>query len=1112
MARSRVLTGTLGVLLVAGQAAATASAVPAAGVARPARAELQLVRETPTGEFGITRPGALTWNGQLGSLLLTQGRRMIRVSTDGTPLTAARLPAPPRHGSLAVHPSSGATSYVVGTELHAMTRAAALAPRPGVRRAPQRFGTGVSGLAYDGAGRLVGLRDGALLRYAGARVVSSPIQGVAGHDLRGLTQWPGSGLLFTFDQDTDRVLGVDFSGRVRRELDTSSMDLRNVTGLGVAPSADMTDAADVQHLYIADAGDATVLGRLFEASLAAAPSAAALAAPTATMTLVATRDTSRWSPPSPDPSGIAYLPDADRFVVSDGEVDEMPIYAGANLYTAQRTGVLTGTGTTVPWSNEPTGVAINPNNGHLFVSDDDKKSIFEVASPGADGLFGTADDADAGARTTFKTSTFGNTDTEDVAVDSLRGELLTIDGVNSELFRINPGPNGLFDGIAPGGDDIVTQQDMSSVGAIEPNGLAYDEVRDTIVVLDEPTDKIYEVDGNGSLMNVIDIASVNGVNPSGIAIAPASNGSGARNYYMVDRGLDNNSHPGENDGLIYEISVSLPPITNRPPAANAGPDMMIDLPETATLTGSGVDDGNPSGVLTYAWTKTSGPGTVTFADPAAATTTATFSATGTYTLRLTVSDGALGDFDDVVVNVFQPGAPRTVQLPIVSGADDAMEGGGSSGMFVNLASADIELGHSGPPSNTSMLDGLRFAGIPVPQNGEIVSAKIQFKVDETGSEAAAYMISGEASDNAPSYIAVAGNISARPSTTATVPWSPPAWTLIGDAGPGQLTPDLKGIVQELVNRPGWAQGNALAFMISGTGRRTAEAKDGLSPPVLVLTYRMLPPNGAPVVDAGADQTIQLPAQAALDGTVTDDGQPQATPTTTWSKVSGPGTVTFGNAGTVDTTAGFSVAGTYTLRLTANDGASSASDDVVVTVQPANAAPTVDAGPNRTVVMPADASLDGTLLSPGYPGPVTTAWSVASGPGTVTFGNAAAIDTTANFSATGTYTLRLTATNPTGSSSDTVVVTVNKLPSVSAGPDVTITLPAKASLDGTLLDPGSPGTVKFAWSKVSGGSVSFSAAKSIDTLATFKKTGTYTLRLTATNGAGSSSDTVVVTVR
>jgi hypothetical protein len=94
-------------------------------------------------------------------------------------------------------------------------------------------------------------------------------------------------------------------------------------------------------------------------------------------------------------------------------------------------------------------------------------------------------------------------------------------------------------------------------------------------------------------------------------------------------------------------------------------------------------------------------------------------------------------------------------------------------------------------------------------------------------------------------------------------------------------------------------------------------------------------NSAPLVSAGLDQTIALPSSANLNGTVSDDGlpNPPATVTTTWSQVNGPGTVTFGNANAVDTTASFSVDGVYTLRLTADDSVLSASDDVIITVNP-----------------------------------------------------------------------------------------------------------------------------------------------------------------------------------
>jgi uncharacterized repeat protein (TIGR02543 family) len=69
------------------------------------------------------------------------------------------------------------------------------------------------------------------------------------------------------------------------------------------------------------------------------------------------------------------------------------------------------------------------------------------------------------------------------------------------------------------------------------------------------------------------------------------------------------------------------------------------------------------------------------------------------------------------------------------------------------------------------------------------------------------------------------------------------------------------------------------------------------------------------------------ATATLDGTVTDTDSL----TTTWSVVSGPASVSFGNANAIDTTATFTVVGVYTLRLTANDGYGSVANDVVITV-------------------------------------------------------------------------------------------------------------------------------------------------------------------------------------
>jgi len=86
---------------------------------------------------------------------------------------------------------------------------------------------------------------------------------------------------------------------------------------------------------------------------------------------------------------------------------------------------------------------------------------------------------------------------------------------------------------------------------------------------------------------------------------------------------------------------------------------------------------------------------------------------------------------------------------------------------------------------------------------------------------------------------------------------------------------------------------------------------------------------APVVSAGASQTVTLPACATLSGTASDPSGLALT--TTWSMSSGPAAVTFGNANALSTTACFSTAGTYVLQLSASDGKLTSTSSVTITV-------------------------------------------------------------------------------------------------------------------------------------------------------------------------------------
>ncbi len=490
-------------------------------------------------------------------------------------------------------------------------------------------------------------------------------------------------------------------------------------------------------------------------------------------------------------------------------------------------------------------------------------------------------------------------------------------------------------------------------------------------------------------------------------------------------------------------------------------------------------------------------------------------------LRLTAGDGSLTSFDSVQVTVANANGTTTVDVAITVGSDDVEQN--MTNNTVNLNNADLELGADG---TVAQQVGLRFPGVSIPRGATITNAYVQFTADEIPNVSASLLVQGHAVDNAPAFANTAGNVSNRARTATQVSWNPPVWTAIGAAGIDQQTPNLSPIVQELVNRTGWASGNAMVVIVSGTGRRVAEPFEGGAAlaPRLHVEYIVGPPvNVAPVVSAGSDAVVTLPASASLSGSVSDDGLPSNTLTSLWSVVSGPGTVTFGNAAAPVTTASFSSAGTYVLRLTGNDSLLSTSDDVQITVNPVspvNVAPVVSAGSDAVVTLPASASLSGSVSDDGLPSnTLTSLWSVVSGPGTVTFGNAAAPVTTASFSSAGTYVLRLTGNDSLLSTSDDVQITVNPVspvnvaPVVSAGSDAVVTLPASASLSGSVSDDGLPSnTLTSLWSVVSGpGTVTFGNAAAPVTTASFSSAGTYVLRLTGNDSLLSTSDDVQITV-
>jgi hypothetical protein len=238
-----------------------------------------------------------------------------------------------------------------------------------------------------------------------------------------------------------------------------------------------------------------------------------------------------------------------------------------------------------------------------------------------------------------------------------------------------------------------------------------------------------------------------------------------------------------------------------------------------------------------------------------------------------------------------------------------------------------------------------------------------------------------------------------------------------------------------------------------------------------VTITVNPVNLPPVVEAGPDQTVAFQTSVSLTGTASDDGQPAGSSlASTWSLVSGPAgaTVGFADPTALTTTATLSLPGTYVLSLAVSDGLATAADTLTITVTPLNTAPTVEAGPNQTIVSTGIASLAGTATDDGLPlpGTLTNAWSKVSGPGNVVFGNPSALKTTASFTLVGTYVLKLTVSDGALAGSDSVVITVNAATPCSdlCNNPVNITLPP--NYQGTNI--GTSDLCLQTYSKLSGG--------------------------------------------
>lgn len=644
-----------------------------------------------------------------------------------------------------------------------------------------------------------------------------------------------------------------------------------------------------------------------------------------------------------------------------------------------------------------------------------------------------------------------------------------------------------------------------------------------------------------------------------------------------------------------ETTIVVAPSSNLDPEVSAGPDLTVTLPEhTATLNGSATDDGVPGGGLTVSWSVESGPAAVEFANRSALVTDATFPVAGTYRLFLAVSDGLAVKGDLVEVQVLPNSGPNAA--PLVSAGPDVETGlrlnrivnGGAEepasgtelsgwvsyqGRWRQVATSEAFRGaavfQASEDPNAYLRQDVFIADLAPLVDLGTLEAEIELRhitVPEAIPDGVSIHLEARSFDNS-----VVTASTSSPLETSVAGWKRRAvklrlpagtrWIRVyvitrartgptndvridevalrfGSAGvklSGRVLDDALVFPQPttqwsvlsggsvLFSDPNAAITNAV-FEAPGTYEVELSASDGELSAADRAVITVAPNNAPPVVETGPDTVVYLPSSTTLlTAQVTDDGRPGTTLTQEWTQIAGPGIATIATPLQLQTTVTLPGVGRYVFQLAAFDGEQTGADSVVVEVKASvgpNVAPVVSAGPDRQVYSPNDrTTLVGTVTDDGLPSTnLVTAWTQVAGPPGVGFAGFAATTTEVNFPASGTYVLRLTATDSLLSAHDDVTVVVsapgeNLRPVADAGPDSTITgFPATVALNGSFIDDGLPLGIAIFWQQASGPSdVTIQNPFAVRTSATLPTAGTYVFSLTVSDGAFTATDEVTVRV-
>ncbi len=407
--------------------------------------------------------------------------------------------------------------------------------------------------------------------------------------------------------------------------------------------------------------------------------------------------------------------------------------------------------------------------------------------------------------------------------------------------------------------------------------------------------------------------------------------------------------------IVFETTNGPDITVNRPTASpayiSAGAGLLLDTTVTPLPA--------RSGSLSLAWTKLSGPGSVSFTRPTSASTAASFSAVGDYVVRLTANDGVASTFRDIPVRVisrpvtgpadsslllylpFDEGTGSTAADIMTPGRQATLTGGAlwsSSGRIGNAAAFGGTTQQAVvPDSPTKPLDDMQQFTLSVwvnqkvvETNGNINRSIVSKSTTQYNGISYALRLRGVLNGKNTLYLDLLGKSFATATPIGANEWNHLVLVFDGTLASDNVKFYLNGNPDKFATITGvtkLARNASSNFFVGAHDSADTTSFNGIVDEVRVYNRALsgdeirdlaqaVPTRIGPAVSVSGPISGTTGSALPVTGTASSTAGPV---TLQWSAPQASGAATFANPTAASTTVSFNQAGTYAVRLTADDG-------------------------------------------------------------------------------------------------------------------------------------------------------------------------------------------------